>query len=96
MSGGKVIIAYNDFLPFFEVSNETKTMKELPRSSGLSNIAWDWEIIKTFLDHHSLTPTWIYCKQDWGVLDEETGSWTGAVGKVRNLILKLSRQNNLN
>ena len=85
VSGGKVNIAYNNFTnpPFFAVSMETKTMVEILRLPGFSNIAWDWEIIKSFLDHHSLTPTWIYCGQVWGALDKETGTWTGAVGKVR-------------
>ena len=44
---------------------------------------YDWEIIKPFLDHYTLTPTWIDCNRIWGVFDEETGTWTGAVGKVK-------------
>ena len=96
-----VTIAYNnfnfDFQKIFAVSHETKTMVEYPgKVQGFSFIAFDWEIIKAFLDHHSLTPTWIHCNQVWGWLDEETGNWTGAVGKVKNctfflFLLKLYR-----
>ena len=83
-----VTIAYNNE-PFgnFEVDNETHTMVEytvMPVKGWYSDIPWDWEIIKLFLDHYSLSPTWIDCNYTWGWLDEETGSWTGAVGKVRN------------
>ena len=52
--------------------------------AGWSNIPFDWEIIQPFLDHYSLTATWIDCNYTWGRLDEETGTWTGALGKVRN------------
>ena len=68
----------------FEFDPETRTMVEIPRFPGLSNIPRDWEIIKSFLDQYYLTSNWIYCDQVWGVLDQETGTWTGAVGMVRN------------
>ena len=83
-----VTIAYNnDFSAMFVVDPETQTMVEypvMPVKGWYSDIPWDWEIIKLFLDHYSLSPTWIDCNYTWGWLDEETGSWTGAVGKVRN------------
>ena len=83
-----VTIAYNnDPRAKFAVIPETKTMVEYPVrpvNGWYSNIPRNWEIIKPFLDHYSLTPTWIDCDFTWGWLDEETGSWTGAVGKVRN------------
>ena len=56
----------------------------IPEKGVLSQMALDWEIIKPFFDHYSLTPTWVNCNNTYGVLDEETGTWTGAVGKVRN------------
>ena len=83
-----VTIAYNNEPSGnFEVDPETHTMVEytvMPVKGWYSDIPWDWEIIKLFLDHYSLSPTWIDCNYTWGWLDEETGSWTGAVGKVRN------------
>ena len=45
-------------------------------------VAKDWEILKVFLDKHSIEVTWIDCDFTWGWLDEESGKWTGGVGKV--------------
>ena len=59
----------------FEVDNETQTMVEFPvmPMDGMSvYIPYDWEIIKPFLDHYSLTPSWI---DFWG-LDDETVTWS--------------------
>ena len=82
-----VTIAYNnDFSAMFVVDPETQTMVEYPVrpvNGWYSYIPRDWEIIKPFLDHYSLTPIWIDCNYTWGWLDKETGTWTGAVGKVR-------------
>ena len=84
-----VTIAFKSNSPwYFKVDTETQTIVEhpvRPVNGWYSNIPWDWEIIKSFLDHYSLTPTWIDC--DPGLLDEETGTWTGAVGMVRICIL---------
>ena len=74
-------------VPFaFEIDPETQTMVEYPvlPMEGWSHIPWEYEIIKPFLDHYSLNPTWIDCNYTSGMLDEETGTWTGALGKVRN------------
>ena len=85
-----VTIAYNNYYQFgFEFDYKTQSMLEIPMrpSNGRSSsIPYEWEIIKPFLDHYSLTPTWINCNFTWGVLDEETGTWTGAVGMVSNFI----------
>ena len=85
VSVGKVTIAYNTDPGWFEVDHETQTVVEYPVRpvKGISSyIAWDWELIKPFLYHYNLTPTWIDCNFTWGMLDKETGTWTGAVGKV--------------
>ena len=85
-----VTIAYNEYHPYFFVWRGTQIMVEYtlsPEKGVLSQMAWDWEIIKPFFDHYSLTPTWVNCNYTWGWLDEETGTWTGAVGKVRNCSL---------
>ena len=83
-----VTIAYNnDYGQRFEVDPDTQTMVEYPVRpfKGLySYIPRQWEIIKPFLDLNSLTATWIDCHYSWGRLYEETGTWTGAVGKVKN------------
>ena len=83
-----VTIAYNNEPGNFEVDPESQNMYEnerIPVKGWRSCIPMDWEIMKPFFDHYSLTPTWIDCHYTWGWLDEETGSWTGAVGKVRAL-----------
>ena len=85
-----VTIAYNNWPPGFEFEHETQTFWEYPASpvnGWYSAIPLTWEIIKPFLDHYSLTPTWIDCNYTWGWFDEETWTWTGAVGKVRLIYL---------
>ena len=85
-----VTIAYNNHHKIIHVDSETQTMVEFPVrpvKGWYSYIPWDWEIIKAFLDHYNLTPTWIDCNFIWGVFDEETGTWNGAVGKVRHCFL---------
>ena len=82
-----VTIAYNNEPPTFEFDPETQTMVEFPVKpiyGWSSSIPLTWEIMKPFLDHYSLIPTWVDCEFTWGWFDEETGTWTGAVGKVRN------------
>ena len=37
----------------------------------------------SFFKNHDIVPVWINCHYTWGVYDEESGRWTGAVGKVR-------------
>ena len=66
--------------------DETQSIKEFPvlPMDGRSYIAWDWEIIKPFININNLTPIWIDCNSTLGVFDEDTGTWTGAVGMVRN------------
>ena len=83
-----VTIAYDYERGFFEVDPETQTLVEfpvVPLDGWWMYIPIHWEIIVPFLDHYSLTPTWIDNHRTWSNLDEETGAWTGAVGKVRAL-----------
>ena len=86
-----VTIAYNnDFSAMFVVDPETQTMVEYPVrpvNGWYSYIPLDWEIIQPFLDHYNLKPTWLDCNYTWGWFDEETWTWTGAVGKVRLIYL---------
>ena len=88
-----VTIAYNNDPGYFEFDPVTQTVLEEPPvrpiKTGYSSTAHDWELIKPFLDHYRLSPTWIDCHFTWGWFDEETGSWTGAVGKVRSHIFSI-------
>ena len=83
-----VTIGYIHERGLFEVDKDTQTLVELPVkpiNGWWKYIPKDSEIVAPFLDHYSLTPTWINCHRTHGVLDEETGTWTGALGKVRAL-----------
>ena len=89
-------IAYNDNQGTFHIYNDTMTMNEYPVSWALENskdynyIPYDWEILKLFFNHFNIIPSWINCNKTWGWIDEDTGKWTGAVGKV--IITNLSLQ----
>ena len=84
-----VNIAYNNYLPYFTVDGETGEMVRFPVNpvTGLySFIPWDWEILETFFLNNDIVPVWINCHFTWGWYDEESGKWTGALGKVRSSI----------
>ena len=57
-----------------------------PVTGEYDKIPWDYEILSSFFENYHITPTWINCYYTWGVFDEETGHWTGAVGKVTVII----------
>ena len=88
-------IAYNNYPGWFHV-DDTNTMEEYPLSKTLKisknhiQISFSWEILKLFFNHFNIIPSWINCNQTWGWIDEDTGKWTGAVGKV--IITNLSLQ----
>ena len=46
----------------------------------LSRIPYDFEILEVFFENKNIN--WINCNYTWGWYDDETGRWTGAVGKV--------------
>ena len=84
----RVNIAYNqahngDHL----VNDETGEMVRRPalfHATGASNaIPLPWEIFATFFKNHDIVPVWINCHYTQVRYDEESGKWTGAVGKVR-------------
>ena len=82
-----VTIAFNNLWLWFEFDHGTESMEPFPLrpvNGWYTKIPRDWEIIQSFFDQYSLSPTWIDCNLIWGVFDEETGTWTGAVGKVGN------------
>ena len=47
-----------------------------------TNMAFDWEILSTFLSLHNIEPNWLDCNMTWGWYDEDLGGWTGCMGKV--------------
>ena len=78
-------IAYNNEPPYFELDDETGEMVKY-QTGKIKNgqIPYDWEILDTFFNNHDIVPVWINCHFSWGRYDQESGKWTGAVGKVRS------------
>ena len=81
-------VAYNYDSDFFEIVNNS--MVEYPpfiqsiNVKGLfSYILYDFEILEIFFKSYVIAVNWIDCNYTWGWYDDETGRWTGAVGKVR-------------
>ena len=83
---GDLIIAHNNYYSseFFEVNDETGEMVKTPVDPRNWNnyIPYDWEILDSFFINHDIVPVWINCHSTWGWYDQESGKWTGAVGKV--------------
>ena len=75
----------NDYPPWFEVDDETREMVRYPVNPVIeSSYILNWEILETFFHNHDIVPVWTNCHSTWGWYDEESGKWTGAVGKVRS------------
>ena len=77
-------IAYNDDPDWFEIVDNS--MVEYPAhfiEGGYTNIPYDFEILEIFLKSYVIAINWIDCNYTWGWYDDETGRWTGAVGKVK-------------
>ena len=47
-----------------------------------STITRDDEVFETFFDNYNFRPNWIWCNNDWGRFNAETGKWSGVVGEV--------------
>ena len=78
-------IAYNYEPEYFEVDSDGDLVERPvePITGEYDQIAFDYEILNPFFENYHITPTWIDCNYTWGWFDEETGHWTGAVGKVK-------------
>ena len=50
-----------------------------------SNIAYDFEILEIFFKTNNVIVNWLNCNYTWGWYDYDTGRWTGAVGKVKEI-----------
>ena len=84
-----VNIAYNYVYYVFELSNDT--MVEWYDYWGLINdvtqVPYDYEILKTFFKNYNIgIINWRDGNGDWGLLNHETGNWTGIVGLVNNYL----------
>ena len=83
-----VSVAYNNDWAF-EVSDVTGKMVRqppniAPRYLRINKvIAWEYEIQEAFFKSNNITPHWINCNYDWGLLNQTTGQWSGAVGLIQ-------------
>ena len=83
-----VSVAYNNGWAF-EVSDITGKMVRqppniAPRYLRVNKvIAWEYEIQEAFFKSNDITPHWINCNYDWGLLNQTTGQWSGAVGLIQ-------------
>ena len=84
-----ISVAYNYDPPFFEVENGS--LVDPREKYGYYHGVWvgtrsyvteEDEILRMFFLKYNIVTNWIECNYTWGWLDEETGKWTGAVGKV--------------
>ena len=53
-----------------------------PINGWYTYISRDFEIVGEFLRQHNIIPTWIDSNFTFGWYDEESGKWTGEIGKV--------------
>ena len=86
----KVNFGYNNDKDVFKV--EENTLLPYPNDphqffTKLSYLSEDWEILQKFIDIHNIEPTWKNCNYSWGSYDEDSGGWTGCIGKVRRSAL---------
>ena len=45
-------------------------------------VTHEWEVQSMFFSLYNITPRWTNCNFTWGWLDNETDTWTGAVGMI--------------
>ena len=82
----EVRIAYNNRRNKFEIDTKTNSMVDfsygMPIVYEWSQISHEHIMLETFFSKFNIKPTWINCNYTWGLYDNETDSWTGAVGQV--------------
>ena len=80
-----VVVAYNNEFPVFEVSQVTGEMVKFQVRNYLheGSIAREWEIQATFFATNNINPKWINANFNWGILNDTTGQWSGAVGLIQ-------------
>ena len=83
-----VNIASNNEDGIFNVDPDTGELEKLPLTpyKGFSSITLEWEIQHDFHTQNNIVPHWSDNNGTWGLLDEDTGLWTGAVGMVTKKI----------
>ena len=77
-------LAYNNNPGWFEVDSEGNLIEHpVDHQTGVnSQVSQDYEILQSFFENYHITITWVDCNDTMGMFEEETGTWTGALGKV--------------
>ena len=84
-----ISVAYNHDPWYFEIENNS--IINLREKYGYLNgetvgsysyIPTTDEQLSAFFTNYNVIINWIDCNFTWGWFDDETGKWTGAVGKV--------------
>ena len=85
-----VHVAYIHQSSWFEIENNS--MVDIYKKQQLLHGGWsiggypyisrDSEILSIFFKHYDIITKWINCNFTFGVFDDETEKWTGAVGQV--------------
>ena len=79
-----VNIAYNEFYNRLKIKENTLVDFPLNNIKGQQSvISLEFEIIGEFLTQNNIIPTWIHSNQIFGIIDEETGEFSGEMGYVR-------------
>ena len=79
-------VAYNNDPGWFEIVNNSMVGYPVYSVEGAySNIAYDFEILEIFFKTNNVIVNWLNCNYTWGWYDYDTGRWTGAVGKVKEI-----------
>ena len=78
-------IGYNNELPLFGVSETGEMLKYLvvPFVRYGQNVANPWEMQEAFFKYNNIKPRWLNANYNWGILDQTTGQWSGAVGLIQ-------------
>ena len=80
-----VRVAFNQYPGFIEINNETNTMVEYPVWHDYPASSWRWEVLSSFFTNNRLIPIFIETNA-FGILDKDTGLWSGAVAMVNSLV----------
>ena len=67
-----------------KVNNITDTMIKysIRTSVEYGSVSYEWEVQAMFFSHYNIKPYWFNCNFTWGWIDNETDTWTGAVGML--------------
>ena len=73
---------------FMMMRVENNSLVQIPKVfpvdyiNNLSTMVFDWEVLIKFFLIHNIEPNWLDCNYTTGWYDNETGEWTGCIGKV--------------